>query len=83
MNTEHKTISEHPNLPGWLTVVEAAERLGIQPGTIRRYSSRGTLRGQRLGWTLLFSEAEIARFAAEKRAAGRPKSRKLKKLSVS
>lgn len=83
MNTEHKTSSEQPNIPGWLTVTEAAERLGIQPGTIRRYSSRGTIRGQRLGWTLLFSESEISRFAAAKRTAGRPKSPKSGKLVAS
>lgn len=54
----------------YLTLAEAGERLGLDRETIRRYVSRGILRGENLGVRVLREDVE--RYAKERRPAHRP-----------
>jgi predicted site-specific integrase-resolvase len=56
----------------YLTLAEAGQRLGLDPETIRRYVSRGILRGENLGVRVLASDVE--RYERERRPAHRPKA---------
>ena len=54
----------------YLTLTEAGQRLGLDPETIRRYISRGILRGENLGVRVLAEDVE--RYERERRPVGRP-----------
>lgn len=54
----------------YLTLTEAGQRLGLDPETIRRYISRGILRGENLGVRVL--AADVERYERERRPVGRP-----------
>jgi predicted site-specific integrase-resolvase len=56
----------------YLTLVEAGQRLGLDPETVRRYVSRGILRGENLGVRVLAEDVE--RYERERRPAHRPKA---------
>ena len=79
---EQQVTTVRTSLRDWLTVREAAAKLNLAEDTVRRYSSRGVLRGQRLGWTLLFHASEITRFSAEPRPRGRKKGFSPKKKAA-
>ena len=54
----------------YLTLTEAGQRLGLDPETIRRYISRGILRGENLGVRVL--AADVERYERKRRPVGRP-----------
>jgi len=60
----------------WLTVEQASEEIGIEPGAVRDAVARGSLHAERLGGgrtragLLLIERDEIARYLRENR--GRP-----------
>lgn len=56
-----------------LTTKQAAQALGIQPGSVKKLCQRGILRAERNGRDWLISRAEIERYKIERRKAGRPK----------
>jgi excisionase family DNA binding protein len=61
----------------YLTTDEAAEILGLAPGSIRRYCNHRInpkIRGLKIGRDWLISEAEVKRFSKENRSVGRPKN---------
>jgi excisionase family DNA binding protein len=60
-------------IPGYATIPVAARALNLKPDTVRRYCNRGMLKAQRIGWTLLISQAELDRFKRERKPRGRPK----------
>lgn len=55
-----------------LTVAQAADILGVKPGTVRTLIARGLLPAKRFGpvWAIELAEAE--RYARERRPPGRP-----------
>lgn len=58
-------------------VRDAAVYLGLRPGTVRRYASRGLLKPcRRVGNMLLFSRSELDRFRSVPRKKGNPLFRK-------
>ena len=56
----------------YLTLAEAGRRLNLDPETVRRYISRGILRGENLGVRVL--AADVERYERERRPVGRPGS---------
>ena len=68
-------------IKGFLTIKQASDRLKMQPATIRRYCSRGVIASERIGWTVLISTQELAKFKAIRRKPGRPKTEKPKKTA--
>lgn len=52
---------------GVMTLVQAAERLGVQPGTLRVQIAKGKLKAKKLGRDWLVTEREIERYAKENR----------------
>ena len=54
----------------YLTLAEAGARLGLDPETVRRYVSRGIIRGENLGVRVL--AADVERYERERRPMGRP-----------
>lgn len=42
---------------------EAADELGVSYATIRNYRKAGRINGQRIGRTVMITEAELKRFA--------------------
>lgn len=69
-------------LSDYLTIRQAAAKLGREEGTVRRYCNRGVIAAEKVGWTLLISKREVARFARVKTKSGRPKSKKTEKSSA-
>jgi len=55
-----------------LTVTEAARRLGLDPSRLRRHIYAGHIAAIMPGHEHLIDAAELARFAAQPRRAGRP-----------
>ena len=55
-----------------LSTEEAAERLGLAVDTVRRYVYRDLLKAKNIGRMLFFSEAELKRFASQRRGPGKP-----------
>ena len=47
----------------WLTIAEAAQRLGRSPEMIRRWAREGVLRSQKFGQAVMIDEREVATFA--------------------
>ena len=56
-----------------LSVETAAERLGIQPGTVHKYFARGLLRRIKHGASVWVHVDEVQRFNAERRGPGKPR----------
>lgn len=58
----------------WLSVSEAAERLGLDVSRVRALAHAGEIDAQRVGSRWIIDEGEVARFAAarEHRRGGRP-----------
>lgn len=52
-----------------LTVVQAAERLGMAPATLGQRVNRGSVRSLKVGWKRLVPVAEVERLEAERVAA--------------
>jgi excisionase family DNA binding protein len=50
-----------------LTLIEAAERLGLSPITLRIQIRNGKLRAKKVGRDWTVSEREVARYARENR----------------
>ena len=48
-----------------LTLAQAAERLGVQPGTLRVQIAQGKLKAKKMGRDWLVTEREIERYARE------------------
>lgn len=57
----------------YVTVAEAAVRLGVTPQAVRNAIYEGSLRTEKLLDRHLIWEAELARYRAEKRPVGRPR----------
>ena len=55
----------------WLTVPEAADRLGLSLAMVRRYCATGKLQAQKLGRDWAVRQRELERFAAAPRSRGR------------
>jgi excisionase family DNA binding protein len=51
-------------MDGYLTIKEAAERLGIKPGALLRRVQRGYVKGKKLGWVWLIPEEEVERLSS-------------------
>ena len=56
-----------------MTTTEAADRLGITARSVARLIKIGTIAAAKHGRDYWIDDAEVARYAAERRAAGRPK----------
>ena len=50
----------------YVDTATAAELLGVQPDTVRRYMASGTLKAVRFGRSLMIHKAEIERYAKER-----------------
>jgi excisionase family DNA binding protein len=78
-----KPVAPDHALAGWLTIEEAAERIGMKPDTLSQHCYRRTCPCRRIGRAILIHQDEIDRWAATRRRPGRPsepgKSRKRKK----
>jgi len=55
----------------YLTSSQAAERLGLAEGTVKRYCQQGRL-GQKIGRNWAITEAQLKRFAKKPRPVGNP-----------
>jgi excisionase family DNA binding protein len=55
-----------------VTTKQAAERLGITPGTVVQLIRRGLLTAERFGRDYCLTEQEIDRYQRERRPAHRP-----------
>lgn len=53
-----------------LTLVEAAERLGVAPATLRAQIHRGKLQGRKLGRDWLVEDAEVERYRKDSKRSG-------------
>jgi excisionase family DNA binding protein len=51
----------------YVDTATAAELLGVQPDTVRRYVASGTLKAVRFGRSLMIHKGEIERYAKESR----------------
>jgi excisionase family DNA binding protein len=58
-------------MDGYLTVNEAARRLGRSIEQVRRYLREGRLPGRRIGQQWFIEEEALTRWRPERRAAGR------------
>ena len=56
----------------YLTLAQAAERLGLRPDTVGKYAKRGLIQVERPGWQPLVHPDEVARYSRERRGPGRP-----------
>lgn len=61
-----------PGASGWLSVAEAADRLGIHPTRVLPLLASGRLRGNRHGGRWEIDPESVARFASTPRPSGRP-----------
>ena len=48
-----------------MTIAEAAERLGLDPSTLRRQAEKGVLRASRLGPIWVVTPREVERYRRE------------------
>jgi excisionase family DNA binding protein len=55
-----------------LTLTEAAERLGVQPGTLRVQIAKVKLRAKKMGRDWFVSEREVERYMRENRRENMP-----------
>lgn len=60
-------------MPDELTTTDAAEQLGIQPGSVKRLCQRGTLKAEKRGRDWLIEVTEVERYKVERRNVGRPR----------
>lgn len=60
-------------MPDYLTTVQAAALLGVQPKTVAHYILRGLIAADKHGRDYRISPEELARFQRERRLPGRPK----------
>ena len=71
--SKHKSPIAGPVLlDDLLSVEQAAERLGIKPGTVYKYFGRGLLKKTRHGASVWVHRDEVARFSVERRPPGKP-----------
>lgn len=59
-------------IPGFKTVEEAAENLGISPGLVSTYCKTKKLRARRVGKMWFISDDDLAAFSKEPRPVGNP-----------
>ena len=52
---------------GVMTLAQAAERLGVQAGTLRVQIAKGKLKAKKMGRDWFVSEREVERYARENR----------------
>ena len=52
-----------------MTLAQAAERLRVQPGTLRVQIAKGKLKAKKMGRDWFVSEREVERYARENRRA--------------
>lgn len=66
-----------------LTTKQAAARLGISPRTVKDLCARGPLKCQKFGRDWLIDEAEVERYAQERRPRlGWPKGKARKERGI-
>ena len=61
------------HVKGYLTINQAAEKLGLKADTLRRYCNKKKIDSSRIGWTILIRTSEVSRFKANRRKPGRPR----------
>jgi hypothetical protein len=62
---------------GYYLVPAAAVVVGLRPGTLRRYTSRGLIAARyRIGHQLVYHRSELERFRAVPRLVGNPNFRR-------
>lgn len=54
-----------------LTLGEAAERLGVSPGTLRNQANHGRIKATKRGRDWMVTEGEVQRYGAEQRRPGK------------
>ena len=59
-------------LAGWLTIAEAAERMGMKPDTLRQHCYRRTCPCRRIGRAILIHQDELDEWNATRRRVGNP-----------
>jgi len=69
--TKKKAKAPDHVLAEWLTIEEAAQRIGMKPDTLRQHCYRRTCPCRRIGRAVLISEVEIDRWDATRRRPGR------------
>jgi excisionase family DNA binding protein len=69
--TKRKTKAPDHVLAGWLTIEEAAQRIGMRPDTLRQHCYRRTCPCRRIGRAILIHQGEIDGWDATRRRAGR------------
>jgi excisionase family DNA binding protein len=73
--SKHKLQPAGPpiTLDDLLSVEQAAEQIGIKPGTVYKYFGRGLLRKTRHGPSVWVHRDEVDRYLQERREPGRPR----------
>ena len=56
----------------WLSLSNAAERLGVHPATLRRAARSGELQARRIGREWITTLASVQAYSKQRRPAGRP-----------
>lgn len=70
---------EGPDIPepieenAFMSLTNAAERIGVHPSTLRRVAARGRLRTRKFGSELLTTPAWLEEYKRTRRPAGRPR----------
>src|SRR5260370_29941019 len=57
-----KDVIDIPNLPGYVSIKEAAEMLGVSDKRVYQYVRAGRLPAQRVGHILILPTEEVRRF---------------------
>jgi len=70
--TKKKTTAPDHVLAGWLSIDEAAARIGMKPNTLSQHCYRRTAPCRRIGRAILIHQDEIDRWDATRRRPGRP-----------
>jgi excisionase family DNA binding protein len=71
---EEVRVAVDDRLPAWLTVKQAAERIGVGPSAVRERIRQGTLSAQRWDGRLYVEVAAIDKAVADSEPAARVKS---------
>lgn len=56
----------HSSMQGYLTIKDAAVRLGMKEGALLRRVQRGSIQGHKVGWIWLVHEDEVKRISDKK-----------------
>lgn len=74
-NLEIEYEVEVPTIPGYLTVAQVAERLGVSKGRVRQFLAWGDLPSEIFGNMRVIPEVAVEEFEQKPRKAGWPKGR--------